>query len=266
MTNATRGVERVRHQRGYRIAEVVEAQHLTPRMRRVVFQSAELSDFRSEAYDDHIRLFFPRDGTAVPRATRGPNGLVFSEGTPRPVGRDYTPRAFDPASRRLTVDFVLHGEGPGSAFGERAAPGDTIGIAGPANSMVVRGEFDWYLLIGDETALPAIGRRIEELPTGSRVLAFVEIANHAERQTFETAAAVEIHWLERDKSAAAETLLADTVRSHPLPAGIGFSFVACENAAARALRRHLVEERRFSPDLVKAYRFWQRGSPDLGQS
>jgi len=42
--------------------------------------------------------------------------------------------------------------------------------------------------------------------------------------------------------------------------------VASENTAARTLRRHLVEERHLNPDLVKAYRFWQRGSPDLGQS
>jgi NADPH-dependent ferric siderophore reductase len=267
MTNpAPRRVERVRHERAYRVAEVVEAHRLSPRMRRVVFQSDELSGFRSEAYDDHIRLFIPRDRRSIPRATRGPNGLIFPAGSSRPASRDYTPRAFEPAENRLTVDFVLHGEGPGSAFGERAAPGDAIGIAGPVNSMVVRGDFDWYLLIGDETALPAIGRRIEELPVGSRVIAFVEIANADERQTFDTLADVEIHWLERDRSPAPGTLLFDTIHGHPLPAGVGFSFVACENSAARAIRRHLVEDRRFDPDFIKAYRFWQRGTPDLGQS
>jgi NADPH-dependent ferric siderophore reductase len=266
MTTAARGLQRVRHQRAYRLAAVVEALHLTPRMRRIAFQSDELADFRSEAYDDHIRLFIPAAGNPIPRAVRGPNGLIFPDGVPRPVGRDYTPRAFDRAQHRLTVDFVLHGEGPGSAFGERAEPGDAIGIAGPVNSMVVRGDFDWYVLIGDETALPAIGRRIEELPTGARVLAFVEIANRDERQVFESAAEVEIHWLERDRSPSPETLLADTIRGHPFPAGVGFSFVACENSAARAIRRHLVEERQLSPDFVRAYRFWQRGTPDLGQS
>src|SRR5262245_50979896 len=133
-----RAVERVRHGRAFRVAAVVAADFVTPRMRRVVFQSDELSGFRSEAYDDHIRLFIPRaDRRSVPRAARGSNGLVFPDGAVRPDARDYTPRAFDPARNRLTVDFVLHGEGPGSTFGERAAAGDVIGIAGPVSSMVV---------------------------------------------------------------------------------------------------------------------------------
>jgi NADPH-dependent ferric siderophore reductase len=268
MSSTERGIERVRHGPHFRVAEVVSAEHLTPRMRRVVFQSPDLADFRSAAYDDHIRLFFPPPGSReIARPSRGPNRLVFPPGTARPEARDYTPRAFDPAQNRLTVDFVLHGEGPGSSFAARARPGDVIGIAGPQNSLIVRGSYGWYLLIGDETALPAIGRRIEELGAGVRVVAFIEIANAAERQTFATAAKTEIVWVERDraKSNPAAGLL-DAVRAATLPKGTGFSFVAAENSAARTIRRHLVEERRFDPDTVKAYRFWQRGEADLGQS
>ncbi len=262
-----RPVERVRHERVYRIVEVVAADNITPRMRRVVFQSDELAGFNSVSYDDHIRLFIPPPGTPVPRGTRGPNGMIFPDGATRPASRDYTPRAFDPATNRLTVDFVLHGEGPGSTFGDRARPGDSLGIGGPINSMVVRGSYDWFLLIGDETALPAIGRRIEELPAGNNVVAFVEIEDQAERQAFRTAANLQMHWLERRAASpsARATLLVDAVSAATLPSGTGFSFVAAENAAARAVRRHLVEERGLKADLVRAYRFWQRGSPDLGQ-
>src|SRR5262249_39641198 len=149
-------------------------------MRRLVLYSPEFADFRSDAYDDHIRLYLPRPGQIVPRGERGPRGMAFPEGAARPDARDYTPRAFDRDKNCLTVDFVLHGEGPGSSFAERARLGETIGVAGPASSMVVRGDFDWHLLIGDETALPAIGRRIEELPAGRRAIAFVEIADRAE--------------------------------------------------------------------------------------
>ena len=59
MTMVERGVERVRHHPKFRLAAVVEAQLLTPRMRRIVFHSDEFSDFRSAAYDDHIRLYLP---------------------------------------------------------------------------------------------------------------------------------------------------------------------------------------------------------------
>jgi NADPH-dependent ferric siderophore reductase len=236
-------------------------------MKRVVFASPELAGFRSDAFDDHIRLFFPKPGTPLLRPTRGPNGLVYPEGA-RPDGRDYTPRAYDRERNRLTVDFVLHAEGPASSWAERAKPGDAIGIAGPQNSQVVRGDYDWHLLIGDETALPAIGRRVEELPRGARVLAFVEVADAGERQTFNTAADLDVRWLERNRVSpkSAATLLLDSVRAASFPGGAAFAFIACENTAARALRQHLVEERGLNAQFVRAYRFWQRGAPDLGQS
>src|SRR4051794_31321269 len=93
-TASERGRERVRHDWRFRIVEVAEARRLTPRMMRVVFASPELAGFRSEAFDDHIRLFFPKPGTRLLRPTRGPNGPVYPEGA-RPDGRDYTPRAYD---------------------------------------------------------------------------------------------------------------------------------------------------------------------------
>ncbi len=245
---------------------MAEAARITPRMMRVVFESRELESFRSDAFDDHIRLFFPKPGTPLVRAKRGPNGLIYPEGATRPDARDYTPRRFEAGANRLTVDFVLHGEGPGSSWAARARPGEAIGIAGPQNSQVVRGDYAWHLLIGDETALPAIGRRIEELPARAHVIAVVEIADRSERQAFATAATTDIRWVERDAPHAGATPLLDAVRAAPRPRGIGFAFVAAENAAARAIRKHLVDERGMNPDFVRAYRFWQRGSPDLGQS
>src|SRR4051812_42777990 len=230
MSIAQRGVERVRHQPKYRLAEVVSVERLTPRMQRIVFHSDEFVDFRSAAYDDHIRLFLPRVGSDVPRPVRRENGLVFPPGVPRPNARDYTPRAFDRARNLLTVDFVLHGEGPGASFAEHAQPGDCIGVSGPASSMVVRGDFDWYLLIGDETALPAIGRRIEELPRRTRVVAFVEVADHHERQSFHASADVALNWIERDRiQSDPSTLLLDAVCAVAFPPGTGFAFVAAEN-------------------------------------
>ena len=266
MSILERGVERVRHQPKYRLAEVVATERLTPRMQRIVFHSDEFADFRSAAYDDHIRLFLPKPGLDVPRPLRRENRLVFPSGVARPDARDYTPRAFDRSRNLLTVDFVLHGHGPGSSFAARAQAGDRIGVSGPGSSMVVRGAFDWYLLIGDETALPAIGRRIEELPHGARILAFIEIADQHERQSFASSADVVLNWVERDRAQSdPSTPLQDAVRAAALPAGTGFAFVAAENTAARNLRRHLVEERGIDPEFIKAYRFWQRGEVDLGQ-
>lgn len=257
---AERQVERVRHELRFRIAEVVRKERLTPRMLRVTLTSPDFADFRSDAYDDHVKLFFAAPGGSLAMPERGPNGLVFPEGAVQPEARDYTPRRFDRARRELVIDFVLHGDGPATRWAARAAPGDTVGVGGPRASFVVHGDFDWYLLAGDETALPAIGRRMEELPRGARVLAFVEVADAAERQRFELATSHELHWLLRQEPGAPG--LVATVAAATLPAGTGYAFIAGEAAIATALREQLVA-RGCDPAYVKAAGYWRLGEADF---
>lgn len=251
-------VERVRHELKFRIAEVVSNERLTPRMARITLRHPDFAAFPSAAYDDHVKLFFPRPGAHLVMPERGPNGLVWPEGVERPEGRDYTPRSFSHARQEVVIDFVLHGDGLASSWAAAAKPGDTLGIGGPRGSFVVKGDFDFYLLAGDETALPAIGRRIEELPEGSITIAFVEIADAAERQTFARPASVT--WIERD--ANGQSLL-DAVRTATLPTGTGYIFIAGEHALSAALREHFVTERGHDPDLVKAAGYWRRGEADF---
>lgn len=251
-------VERVRHDLKFRIAEVVSNQRLTPRMARITLRHPDFAAFPSLAYDDHCKLFFPKPGVPMVMPERGPNGLIWPEGAERPEGRDYTPRRFDQARQEVVIDFVLHGDGPASSWAETAKPGDTLGIGGPRGSFVVKGDFDFYLLAGDETALPAIGRRIEELPAGAKVIAFIEIADAAERQDFETQAALELHWLDRSTGAR----LVDAVRNAALPSGEGYAFIAGESGVSTAIREHLVTDRGFDPDRIKAAAYWRQGEAD----
>ena len=84
---------------------------------------------------------------------------------------------------------MLHGDGPASTWADQAKVGQHLYIGGPRGSMIVPDIFDSYLLIGDETAIPAIARRLEELPAGRTVLAVIEIADAAEQQALHSAAA-----------------------------------------------------------------------------
>lgn len=256
-----RRVERVRHDLRFRIAEVVRNQRITPRMARVTLALPEFESFRSDAYDDHVKLFFPPPGAALVMPRPGPNGLVFPEGVPRPEARDYTPRRIDRTRGEVEIDFVLHGEGPATAWAAGAEPGDKLGVGGPRASFVVHGTYDWYLLAGDETALPAIGRRLEELPQGARAVAFLEVANAAERQDLATAADLELHWLLREDPGTPS--LPAAVAAAGLPDGTGYAFVAGEAGMAAALRAHLVAERSFDPEYVKAAGYWRLGEADF---
>src|SRR5690606_1106708 len=141
-----------------------------------------------------VKLFFAPPGAPLALPEIGPNGLSFPAGA-RPEGRDYTPRRIDLAAGEVVIDFVLHGDGPAARWAASAGPGDTVGVGGPRASFVVREPYDWYLLAGDETALPAIGRRIEELPAGAVAIAVVEIADAGERQIVHAAARLELRWV-----------------------------------------------------------------------
>ncbi len=251
--------ERVRHELKFRLATVVSNERLTPRMARVTLTHPDFASFPSLAHDDHVKLFFAPEGGSLALPARGPNALVWPEGAPRPEGRDFTPRRFDHASEQVVIDFALHEGGHASAWVETAKPGDTVGVGGPRGSFVVCDGFDYYVLCGDETALPAIGRRIEELPAGARVLAFIEIADAAERQQFVTAASLELAWVERSTGGS----LLETVRAATLPDATGYVFIAGEHALSTALREHFVPERRHDPDLVKAAGYWRAGQSDF---
>jgi NADPH-dependent ferric siderophore reductase len=267
-TPAARTTERVRHELKFRLLQVRRVQRITPAMVRVTLGGDALTGFASAAHDDHVKLFFPAPGEERPVLPEaGPNGSVFPEGVARPVARDYTPRRFDPEAGELDIDFALHGDGPATQWAAQASPGQWLGVGGPRGSFLVHGSFHAWLLVGDATALPAIARRLEELPAHARAIAVVEVADAAERQALASRASVDAVWVERgDALPGTPHLLRDAVMALALPAGDIYAWVAAEAAAARAVRQHLVEVRRMPREWVKASAYWKRGAVDSHES
>ena len=259
---AERIARRVRHETRRRMLQVREVSRITPKMVRVVLGGEDLAGFVSAAHDDHVKLFFPPPGEEKPVfPAQTPNGPVYAEGVRQPVSRDYTPRRYDPAANTLTIDFVLHDAGPATAWAAQARPGHYLGVGGPRGSFIVPDDFDWYLFAGDETALPAIGRRLEELPAGTRAIVVAEVADAAEEQKFATRARLDIQWLHRDGADPGDpSLLQKAVAALKLPPGEGYAWVAAEAAVAKSLRRRLVDERGLRKDRVKAAAYWKRGA------
>src|SRR3546814_1783518 len=94
--------------------------------------------------------------------------MEFPTDGARPVARDFTPRHFDHARTELTIDVALHAHGPATDWAATVTEGQEVGIGGPRGSMLIPDSFHTHLLIGDETALPAIARRVDELPLSCR--------------------------------------------------------------------------------------------------
>ncbi|VVO30797.1 NADPH-dependent ferric-chelate reductase [Pseudomonas fluorescens] len=243
-------IHRVTHEIKRRRLDVLRVVDITPRMRRITLGGPELAGFVSLGSDDHIKLMFPQNA-AEQAALQSPTFSIKGDG-PQPAMRDYTPRRFDLSLGELDIDFVLHGDGPASTWAEQAQVGQHLYIGGPRGSMIVPDIFDSYLLIGDETALPAIARRREELPAGRKVLAVIEIADAAEQQALHSAAELEVIWVLRG-----QVDLLDTVRTLTLPSGALYTFVAMETKLSRQVRRVLLDTHKVDEAFLKAVGYWR---------
>jgi len=248
--NSQQSIHRVSHEIKRRKLEVLRVTDVTPKMRRVTLHGPDLAGFISLGTDDHVKLIFattPEEQAALENFTPGsPND------GPKPVMRDYTPRRYDPVSGELDIDFVLHGEGPAASWAEQVEPGQFLHIAGPRGSMIVPDIFDSYLLIGDETALPAIARRLEGLAANRSALVVVEVADQGEQQVFNNQAQVDVIWIVRG-----EQNLLDVTRRLEMPEGKLYAWVATESGLSRKLRRVLLDEFGLEEEFVKAAGYWR---------
>ncbi|WP_032826626.1 siderophore-interacting protein, partial [Bordetella holmesii] len=136
-------------------------------------------------------------------------------------------------------------------------------IGGPRGSFVVPPEFDWHVLIGDETALPAIARRLEELPASTQALVLMEVPSHTNQLPLTSAARLQVRWLARD---AGDPSLADAAAALQLPAGEGYMWVAAESAIAKAVRTRMVEQHGIDKNRIRAASYWKRGAVAVHES
>jgi len=259
-----RRAQRVRHELRFRMLTVQDVEALSPHMMRITFSGDELEGFFSPGFDDHVKVFFPAPGEdAPPRPQPGERGVVFPEGRPRPIMRDFTPRHYDAAAGTLAIDFALHDSGPATDWARQARPGQMLAIGGPRGSFIVSAAFDWHLLIGDATALPAIARRLDELPANARAVALIEVDEPADALALKTGPAVSVHWIYR--SAQNDALVA-ALAGIDFPEGDYHAWIGCESATAKHLRQVLIAEHGANPKWVRASGYWRRGAEGVHDS
>lgn len=252
---APRSVQRVRHPLAARRLDVLNVLRISPHFVRVTLGGPQLEGFISASFDDHFKLMLPADShSALVLPAFGPNGPQWPADGERPVMRDFTPRFHDPVKRELDVEFALHGAGSASEWAAQAAKGQSVGVGGPRGSFIIPVDYAWHLLIGDETALPAISRRLEELPRGALVMAVVLTEDAADRRVFHTNANVTEQWV----SSADELISA--VRQLQLPEGEGFGWAAGEAKTIAAVRQVLTGTHGMQKDHLRTAAYWKRGA------
>ncbi|GIE29662.1 hypothetical protein Ait01nite_027070 [Actinoplanes italicus] len=247
-----------------REVEVLRVVDLTPGLRRITLGGEQLRAFTSAGgfpqpafdspgFDDDIRLVFRYPGHAEPVLPVQKERGVDLPRNPRPLSKAYTVRRWDAEAGELDVDFVKHGIGVGTTWAYRTRPGDRIHFYGPSTSRTFPVDADWLLIAGDDTALPAIARLLDELPEHTRARVFVEASHRLELRT---PPGVEVTWL---APADTGTALLDAVRDSAWWDGRPFAWLAGEHTAVRDLRRHLVEDRGVPKEDIDFTGYWRRG-------
>lgn len=240
-------VQRVRHPFAARHLQLLARERLSPGFVRVVLGGGDLSGFRSDGFDDHVKVLLAAPGQQRPNLPELVDGKPHFNGE-RPVARDYTPVHWDTEQGVLVLEFALHGAGPAAQWARTAPMGHWVGIAGPRGSMVIPKDYAWHWLLGDDSALPAIERRLAELPQGVHVTVRLKVAQ-ADRRPLASAAHMDLQWVD-DLTEASAAL--------QLPEADGYIWAAGEHNEMAALRG-VMKDKGASPKRMRIAAYWKRG-------
>ncbi len=213
---------------------------LHPHLRRITFRAEKFATLRQTGPDEYFALLMPPAGSStvtMPSADRlnVRQAIRKLPDDQQPEMRWYTIRARRPAEHEIDVDFVLHGagtlDGPGSRWASAAEPGQVVGFRAGHATYRPPG-VGTYLLVADETALPAPSAILEAgVPAETQV--YVEIPSDGYRLPIETD--LPVTWLVRGTDAPGTSALA-AVGAAEL-SGVDYAWLCGEATLATGLRR-----------------------------
>ncbi len=220
--------------------EVLSSCDVTPHMRRITLGGAGMASFPADQASAYIKLIFPTPGEA------------------RPLMRTYTVRHHRDAE--IDVDFVIHDTaGPASQWALDTQPGDRILIGGPGPKKLVNEQADWFLLVGDMTALPAISVNLGLLPANARGYAVIEVLDRADIQDLEKPDNLELVWVVNAEPDPDGQLLVNRVKQLDWLAGQPAVWAACEFQSMRALRAFFKQDKAIAKSHLYVSSYWKMG-------
>lgn len=240
-------------------------------------ETVELIVQRSEWLSRHmVRVFLGGPGFA----SFTPNGftdayvkLVFGTDD-EPVLRTYTVRSIDEERQEIALDFVVHGDdGVAGPWAAGVQPGEHVRLRGPGGAFRPDPDADWYLLAGDESAVPAIAAALEALPESALGYAYIEVEADQDELTLVAPRGVHVQWLHRGEPAASArpgpggdgAPLVAAVRNAQWLAGTPHVFVHGEaDTVMKGLRPYIRKERGVPADRASISGYWRRGRTEEG--
>jgi NADPH-dependent ferric siderophore reductase len=243
----TAGFETVALDTALRPAELAGREWLTDGYVRIRVAGEALVGFSAPGADDHVRLFFAPAGAGVPGT---------AEEWREFPSREYTPLNADARAGWVEFDFVIHGDGPGSAWAAQAPIGAGVAVAGPRRSNAVASEPDAWFLAGDETAVPAITRFLRARRPGTPARVIVEVAPENELVPIPADPASEVTVVVRGDRSLADALAA--LGADDRPAGAVLGYVAAEAGVVPVARDLLLDRWGLPAEAVITKGYWRR--------
>lgn len=181
-----------------------------------------------------------------------------------PKLRTYTVRDWNADSGELTLDFVVHGDaGLAGPWAATAQVGETVWMLGPGGGYAPDPAADWHLIVGDESALPAIAAALERLDGAATGHVLIGVDGPEHQLDLTAPAGVRIDWVHGPAGTVGEALVS-AVRALEFPAGAVQGFVHGEAGFVKELRRHLRLERNVGLEALSISGYWRLGVDDEG--
>jgi NADPH-dependent ferric siderophore reductase len=240
----------------FRHLQVRRVESRSPYLRRVTLSGAELDGLDPGLPAASIRLLLPSRGTTdLPPLSWNGNEFLLADGR-RPVLRTYTPLRLDPEARELDLDIVLHEHGAASGWAEAVQPGDPAAVSGTGRGYAIDPEARSFLLLGDETAIPAVSQLLTALPADAEVEVQVEIRSPDAEVALPTHPGARVTWLAATDPPGGALVAA--VEAHDL-APHQRVWAAGEAAAMQRIRRQLFEVQGVPRARAHVRGYWSRG-------
>jgi NADPH-dependent ferric siderophore reductase len=247
------------------VTAVVAVEDVHPHLRQITFGGGDLDTFVPNGPDAFVFVLLPPPGRTELTVDQSFSWEAVPDmpDAERPVGAYYTVRRWRPEDGELDALFVLHGDsGPASAWAMQAQVGDPVALWGPRTSWEPPADTDHYLLVADETGLPAVAGVLDLLPPEASIQVVAEVGSDAERQELPDHPGATVTWVSRDGAEAgtATDLLVDAVRALEWRGEHPYVFGGGESRALTRVRRFVRDEKGCPRDAVSLVGYWRHSS------
>lgn len=241
------GLKSMAARRTAKVLTVVASKQLTRNMLRLTFKGKGLSSFPDDAEGAYFKFSFEHTGAE------------------KPVTRTYTVAKFRKDQNEIDVDFMMHSgadgivDGVALTWAMQSKLGDQVSIFGPGPAKLINLQADWYLLVADMTALPALTANLALLPSNATGYLVVEILSDEDRQALPVPENIEVVWVINPHAGSSASPLYDAISQLQWLDGQAAVWTACEFKTMKKIRRFYRVDKSVQKSHLYISSYWKQG-------